>query len=130
MLVFYFDIIIRRGRAGRVQEGRCFRLITANTFQKLPAHSVPEILRVPLENVVLQIKAMPKYASEEASRQLLSRCIDPPTTQAVMQAEQYLMRLQALNKQKELSPLGHHLSTLPCSPNIGRMLIYGNYYYY
>lgn len=124
-IYIYIRIVNRRGRAGRVQAGRCFRLITENTFQKLPAHSIPEILRVPLENVVLQIKSMPKYASEEASRILLNRCIDPPMTPAVMQAEQNLIRLQALNKQKELSPLGRHLSKLPCSPNIGRMLIYG-----
>jgi ATP-dependent RNA helicase DHX57 len=28
----------RRGRAGRVQKGRCFRLITVNTFGKLPVY--------------------------------------------------------------------------------------------
>lgn len=41
-----------------MQKGRCFRLITKGTFEKLPDHSVPEILRVPLEKIVLQVKAM------------------------------------------------------------------------
>ena len=40
---------------GRVQKGRCFRLITRGTHDKLPQHSVPEILRVPLEKIVLQV---------------------------------------------------------------------------
>lgn len=72
LFMYMYLFVYSRGRAGRVQEGRCFRLITANTFQKLPAHSVPEILRVPLESVILQIKAMAKYASEEASRYHIS----------------------------------------------------------
>ena len=33
----------RRGRAGRVQKGRCFRIISTNFFTKLPEHSVPEV---------------------------------------------------------------------------------------
>ncbi len=42
--------------SGRVQKGRCFRLITRGTHDKLPQHSVPEILRVPLEKIVLQVE--------------------------------------------------------------------------
>ena len=60
----------RRGRAGRVQEGRCFRIITQNTFNKLSLHSVPEILRSPLENIILQIKSMnqnSKFVSTSSS---------------------------------------------------------------
>ena len=28
----------RRGRAGRVSEGRCFRLVSSGTYSKLPLH--------------------------------------------------------------------------------------------
>ena len=45
----------RRGRAGRVSAGRCFRLLTAGTCEKLPLHSVPEMLRAPLQSLVLQV---------------------------------------------------------------------------
>ena len=65
----------RRGRAGRVQAGRCFRIITTNTFQKLPAYSVPEMARVPLDNLLLQIASM---KLSESCFQILARCPDPP----------------------------------------------------
>lgn len=49
----------RAGRAGRVQQGRCYRLITEKTYQtKLLPQSIPEMLRLPLDNVLLQTMAM------------------------------------------------------------------------
>jgi len=48
----------RKGRAGRVSKGRCFRLITKNTFNKQSQHSIPEILRVSLTSIILQVKSM------------------------------------------------------------------------
>ena len=37
------------------QSGRCFRMITERTYELLPPHSIPEMLRAPLENLVLQV---------------------------------------------------------------------------
>ena len=45
----------RCGRAGRVQEGVCFRLFARPMFDRLSKYSVPEILRVPLEELCLHI---------------------------------------------------------------------------
>ena len=49
----------RAGRAGRVRAGRCFRLFSKHVWdKKLEAHQTPEMSRVPLEGLCLQIKSL------------------------------------------------------------------------
>ena len=48
----------RRGRAGRTQAGECYKLYTEVQLEKMGKFPIPEILRVPLEALSLQIKAM------------------------------------------------------------------------
>lgn len=112
----------RRGRAGRVSAGRCFRCITKHTFSGLPPHSVPEMLRALLDRLVLQIKAMDLPESVQA---LLRRCPDPPSRSAVSSAQISLSRIQALDADDALTPLGRHLAALPCDPKVGRLLLFG-----
>lgn len=46
----------RRGRAGRVRPGRCFALYTRQRFEdRMRKYQAPEMARVPLEELVLQI---------------------------------------------------------------------------
>ena len=46
----------RKGRAGRVRAGKCYSLFTRATHDaRMPQYQVPEIMRVPLEELVLQI---------------------------------------------------------------------------
>uniref|UniRef100_A0A8C4U712 ATP-dependent RNA helicase DHX29 n=1 Tax=Falco tinnunculus TaxID=100819 RepID=A0A8C4U712_FALTI len=47
----------RQGRAGRVRDGFCFRMYTRDRFESFMEYSVPEILRVPLEELCLHIMA-------------------------------------------------------------------------
>lgn len=49
----------RAGRAGRTGPGHCYRLYSSAVFsQRLQKFSAPEVLSLPLEDVVLQMKAL------------------------------------------------------------------------
>ena len=44
----------RKGRAGRTGPGVCFRLYAESDYDSFNEYSTPEILRVPLDSLVLQ----------------------------------------------------------------------------
>lgn len=115
----------RRGRAGRVQEGRCFRIIAETTFQNLPAFSIPEIMRVPLDNLVLQVKAM-NFGVDLSTEAVLQDCLDSPNVNMIRLAESKLVDLQALDDSLLLTGLGKYLSQLPCDAQAGKLLIFGS----
>jgi ATP-dependent RNA helicase DHX57 len=135
----------RMGRAGRVSAGRCFRLITSGTYEKLPAHGLPEMKRVPLDRLVLQCSQMLHVRRQQRAAtgqvvkaqkdaivpplercfRMLRACPDPPEKAAVEGAHQSLMECRALQQDGTITPLGQHLAALPCTPRLGRILIYG-----
>ncbi|KAG5834335.1 hypothetical protein ANANG_G00260440 [Anguilla anguilla] len=111
----------RQGRAGRVREGFCFRLFAKYRFQSFMDYSVPEILRVPLEELCLHIMKC-EYGSPE---DFLSRALDAPQPQSVSNAVSLLRRIGACQPDSPtLTPLGHHLAALPVNVKIGKMLVF------
>ena len=48
----------RAGRAGRTGPGHCYRLFSSALFSKMDEFSDPEILKAPLDQTVLQLKAI------------------------------------------------------------------------
>ena len=48
----------RKGRAGRTGPGVCFRMYAESDYDVFSEYSTPEIQRVPLDSLVLQITAL------------------------------------------------------------------------
>lgn len=114
------SITQRAGRAGRTQPGQCFRLFSEENSRQRRRETLPEIMRTPLREVVLQIKAM-GYAREASPISLP----DSPDKIAWKTAKNQLRLLGALDSEDEtrLSDRGLKLAELPCDPREGVMLL-------
>ncbi|KAL6273302.1 hypothetical protein ACE6H2_023994 [Prunus campanulata] len=112
----------RRGRAGRVQPGVCYRLYPKMIHDAMLQYQLPEILRTPLQELCLHIKSLQLGAVGS----FLAKALQPPDPLAVQNAIELLKTIGALDDIEGLTPLGHHLCTLPLDPNIGKMLLMGS----
>ncbi|KAK9921475.1 hypothetical protein M0R45_029984 [Rubus argutus] len=112
----------RRGRAGRVQPGVCYRLYPKMIHDAMLQYQLPEILRTPLQELCLHIKSLQLGAVGS----FLAKALQPPDSLAVQNAIELLKTIGALDDMEELTPLGRHLCTLPLDPNIGKMLVMGS----
>ena len=108
----------RAGRAGRTGPGHCWRLYTSAVYEQFfPEHAEPEILRAPVEGIVLQLKSIdyPKAVTEFPFP-------SSPERETLEKAERLLKNLGALTAQGKTTDLGKELSVYPLSPRLGKML--------
>ncbi len=82
---------------------------------------VPEMLRVPLEELALQIRLL----DLGPIRGFLAQAIEPPPEVSIANAILSLRELNALDEDEDLTALGYHLATLPVEPRIGKMMLLG-----
>jgi len=113
----------RRGRAGRVRPGVAFHLYSSEKEATLEDYTTPEMLRVPLEETALAIKACQLGDVAE----FLRSAVNPPEEEAVQASLQTLRDLRALDASRgdRLTALGYHLAQLPVDPRLGKMLLLG-----
>ncbi|KAK5119101.1 hypothetical protein LTR62_000312 [Meristemomyces frigidus] len=110
----------RRGRAGRVRAGKCYKLYTENQESKMAERPEPEIRRVPLEQLCLSVKAM--GVSDIPA--FLASALTPPEVLSVSGALDLLNRVGAL-EQNELTALGRHMSMIPADLRCSKLMVYG-----
>lgn len=111
----------RRGRAGRVREGHCYKLFTHNTEGKMISKPLPEIQRVPLEQLCLSVKAT---GSDRDVSTFLGSLLTPPSIAAVRNALSLLELIGALEK-GQLTALGTYLSAIPADLRCAKLLVFG-----
>ncbi|KAI1411937.1 P-loop containing nucleoside triphosphate hydrolase protein [Hypoxylon sp. FL1857] len=111
----------RRGRAGRVQAGKCYKLYTRNLEERMAERPEPEIRRVPLEQLCLSVRAM---GTRDVGG-FLGRTPTPPEISAVENAVKMLQRMGALDGE-ELTALGQQLAMIPADLRCGKLMIYGS----
>lgn len=113
----------RRGRAGRVSRGTCYKMYTQQAEQgKMPVRTVPEMSRTPLEQLYLYVKSM--EVGDVAK--FLSRAIDPPSVAAISTAQSILTNMGCISVSGALTALGKHVSMIPGDLKVAKLLIIGS----
>lgn len=104
----------RRGRAGRQQEGSCFRLWAQD--QPLVPYGEPEIQQADLSSLVLELAcwgvALPQALS----------WVTPPPEGAWRSGQALLTQLGVLDEHYKLTPLGSRCALWPVEPRVAVML--------
>ncbi|XP_042296902.1 probable ATP-dependent RNA helicase DHX34 [Sceloporus undulatus] len=109
----------RKGRAGRTGPGVCYRLYAESDYDAFAPYPVPEIQRVALDALVLQMKSM------ELGDPRAFPFLEPPPPASLETAVGYLKHQGALDAEENLTPIGSLLAELPVDVVIGKMLVLG-----
>lgn len=106
----------RAGRAGRLSDGHCIRLWDEKSQRARPQQLEPEIRRVDLSGVVLQLLQWGESVDGDFP------WLEPPRPESLERASQLLLDLGAV-ADGGLTGIGSRMARLPIAPRLARMLI-------
>jgi ATP-dependent helicase HrpB len=109
----------RRGRAGRLAPGACYRLFGRHTFDAMTDFSPPEIAVSDLSSLVLELAVW--GVVDPASLNWL----DPPRENGVTAARELLVDLGAIDRNGLPTVIGRKMAEFPVHPRLARMLLRG-----
>jgi ATP-dependent helicase HrpB len=110
----------RRGRAGRLGPGVCYRLWPEEENRALISFDPPEILTADLAPLVLELAAWGVTDPQSL------RWLDLPPPAAFDQARDLLRDLDAIDAEGRITPMGKSMAALPLHPRLAHMVIAGN----
>uniref|UniRef100_A0A671WK84 ATP-dependent RNA helicase TDRD9 n=1 Tax=Sparus aurata TaxID=8175 RepID=A0A671WK84_SPAAU len=122
----------RRGRAGRVSKGYCYRLVTKEFWEnEIPDYMIPEMQLAPLTKIMLKVKLLDMGDPYS----VLSTALSPPNLGNIVRTVLQLKEMGALstksdgkdqNNDGELTFLGRVLAHLPVDIYLGKLIVLGH----
>lgn len=106
----------RRGRAGRLAPGICYRLWTEQEHRRLAPRGIPEILESDLTPLALELAVWGITEPTELA------WLDAPPTSSLSQAQQLLQQLGALDRDGRVTPHGKRIAAWGIHPRLAHMI--------
>ncbi|NLI30428.1 MAG: ATP-dependent helicase HrpB [Nitrospiraceae bacterium] len=110
----------RKGRAGRLGPGVCYRLYSRHAVAAMLPFSPPEIMTADLAPLVLELAVWGVRNPSALS------WLDPPTSAAWESARQLLFALDALDRDGAATKTGKAMACLPVHPRLARLLLHAD----
>jgi ATP-dependent helicase HrpB len=107
----------RRGRAGRVEPGICYRLWDEPQTAALAPYGQPEILAADLSTLVLDLA---QWGVADPGKLVF---LDAPPAAALSEAKSLLTDLGAIDRDGRITAEGKALNALPLPPRLARMVV-------
>ena len=107
----------RRGRAGRLSHGNCYRLWSEGTHGSLSPHTPPEILHADLGPLALELACWGTADADDLT------WLDPPPAAPLSQARDLLRQLEAVDSAARVTPHGRALQKIGMHPRLAHMLV-------